>query len=104
MLQAILDSAVDAILTDDETGNVASINPATERLFGYLPKEVLNKSITSLFASADSELSMEVLSIRQLPNSNFCPASHQDLTAMRRDGSCFEAEPSSVEQLSQLLH
>ena len=38
-LEAILHTAVDAIITIDEDGIVQSANPATEKLFGYAPEE-----------------------------------------------------------------
>jgi PAS domain S-box-containing protein len=39
-LQALLESAVTAIITIDDRGLIESINPATERLFGYGVEEL----------------------------------------------------------------
>jgi PAS domain S-box-containing protein len=39
-LQALLESAVTAIITIDDRGLIESINPATERLFGYGAEEL----------------------------------------------------------------
>ena len=46
--RAILDAAVDAIITIDELGLVESMNPAAERLFGYLAAEVLGNNVKML--------------------------------------------------------
>ncbi len=46
--RAILDAAVDAIITIDELGNVESVNPAAEKLFGYSATEVLGKNVKML--------------------------------------------------------
>jgi len=46
--RAILDAAVDAILTIDEKGIVDSMNPAAEKLFGYSRKEVIGKNVKML--------------------------------------------------------
>jgi PAS domain S-box-containing protein len=46
--RAILDAAVDAILTIDEAGIVDSLNPAAEKLFGYTRPEVLGKNVKML--------------------------------------------------------
>lgn len=48
MLQAILDSAVSAILAIDDTGHIQSVNPATEVMFGYRADEMLNQNIKML--------------------------------------------------------
>jgi two-component system sensor kinase FixL len=47
-LEAILDSAVDAIITIDDRGIIESVNPATERMFGFAPSEVLGKNVNVL--------------------------------------------------------
>ena len=48
MLQAILDSAVNAILAIDSTGRIHSVNPAAERMFGYGVDELLGQNDTIL--------------------------------------------------------
>jgi PAS domain S-box-containing protein len=47
-LQAILQTAVDGIITIDERGLIQSVNPATERLFGYAPAELVGQNIRIL--------------------------------------------------------
>jgi two-component system sensor kinase FixL len=46
--RAILDAAVDAIITIDELGTVESLNPAAEKLFGYPSAEVLGQNVKML--------------------------------------------------------
>jgi PAS domain S-box-containing protein len=47
-LRGILESAVIAIITIDDRGLVESINPATERLFGYSAAELLGQNVNRL--------------------------------------------------------
>ncbi len=46
--RTILETAVDAIITIDEDGVVESMNPAAERLFGYLSAEVIGQNVKML--------------------------------------------------------
>ena len=47
-LRAILDSAVTAIITIDDRRLIESINPATERLFGYSAAELMGRNVKVL--------------------------------------------------------
>lgn len=47
-LKAILDTAVDAIVTINAMGIIQSINPAAVRMFGYQPDEAIGKNVHML--------------------------------------------------------
>ena len=47
-LRGILESAVTAIITIDDRGLIESINPATERLFGYSAAELVGQNVKVL--------------------------------------------------------
>jgi PAS domain S-box-containing protein len=48
MLQALLKSAVVAILAIDDRGRVRTVNPAAERMFGYTAEEMLDRNVSML--------------------------------------------------------
>jgi PAS domain S-box-containing protein len=50
-LEAILNSAVAAIITIDTLGVIQTVNPATERLFGYKAEELLGQNVRILMPS-----------------------------------------------------
>ncbi|MEO5375420.1 MAG: PAS domain S-box protein [Alphaproteobacteria bacterium] len=47
-LAAILENVVDGIITIDEKGIVLSVNPATERLFGWSAADMLGRNVSML--------------------------------------------------------
>ncbi|MGE3875885.1 MAG: PAS domain S-box protein [Parvibaculaceae bacterium] len=47
-LEAILNSAVAAIITIDSKGLIDSVNPATERMFGYAARELIGQNVRML--------------------------------------------------------
>jgi len=49
--QLILEAAVDAILTIDESGRIESVNPAAERMFGYRSAELLGRNVSILMGA-----------------------------------------------------
>lgn len=46
---AILDSSMDSIVTIDLNGNILEFNSASEKIFGYLKRSVINKNFIDLF-------------------------------------------------------
>ena len=50
-LQAILENAVDAIITIDERGIIESVNPATQTLFQYSEDELIGQNVNILMPS-----------------------------------------------------
>jgi PAS domain S-box-containing protein len=69
--QAVVDNAVDGIMTIDEQGAITSFNPAAMRIFGYAATDVIGQSIQMLIpAPYDHEcrivgLGREVIGRRQ---------------------------------------
>ena len=50
-LRAVLDAAVDGVITIDERGTVESANPAAEKLFGYSSSEMIGHNVNMLMPS-----------------------------------------------------
>lgn len=55
LLNAIIQNAIDGIITIDEYGIIESINPSASKLFQYLPEEVIGKNVSTLMPSPDRE-------------------------------------------------
>jgi len=46
--QAVTDSQIDAVITADEHGMMATVNPATCRIFGYAADEMIGRNVSML--------------------------------------------------------
>lgn len=46
--RAIMDTATDGVISADESGNILTVNPAVERMFGYATADLLGEPLTLL--------------------------------------------------------
>jgi PAS domain S-box-containing protein len=90
---AILDSALDAIVTMDHAGRVTEFNPAAERLFGYTREEALGRDMGELIVPpALREAHRQGLARYLASGEARILGRRLEMPALRRDGSEFPVE------------
>jgi PAS domain S-box-containing protein len=90
---AILDSALDCIVTMDHEGRITEFNPAAERTFGYRRQEVLGKPMADVIIPPSlREQHRRGLAHYLATGEARVLGKHLQLTAMRADGSEFPVE------------
>ncbi|MGD8784719.1 MAG: PAS domain S-box protein [Thioalkalispiraceae bacterium] len=55
-IAAILDTAVDGIITISEEGTIETFNPAAEKIFGYKAEQILGRNVSFLMTGEDADL------------------------------------------------
>ena len=88
-LQAILDSAVDAIITIEDSGKILSANPATEKLFQYPADALIGENVSRLMPSPYQEEHDEYLARYLRTGEARIIGLGREVTGRRRDGSVF---------------
>ncbi|MCA1371177.1 PAS domain S-box protein [Bradyrhizobium sp. BRP14] len=91
-IKAILETAVDAIVTIDKRGIVESANPAVERLFGYAPEELVGRNISILVPSPHREKHDEYIARYLRTGEARIIGIGRELEGQRRDGTTFPME------------
>jgi PAS domain S-box-containing protein len=89
--RAIIENAVDSILTIDEFGRVDRVNAAVERMFGYAPDEVIGQNVKMLMPSPDREQHDGYLAACRATGRGRVIGGGINVTARRKDGSTFPA-------------
>jgi len=87
LLAAILNTAVDAIITIDERGKILSANRALQKLFGYLPSELIGKNISCLMPEPDRSSHDGYLAKYQQTGKAAIIGIGRQVVGQRRDGS-----------------
>lgn len=96
-LQAIIETAVEGIITINEQGIVESINPAACRIFGYTSQEIVGRNISVLMPSPDREKHDEYLSNYLRTGQAKIIGVGREVIGRRKDGRLFSMDLSISE-------
>jgi two-component system sensor kinase FixL len=88
-LDAIINTAIDGIITIDERGIIESINPAALKLFGYSEKEVLGKNVSFLMPNPYQKEHDKYLQNYMETGVRKIIGIGREVTGMRKDSSTF---------------
>ncbi len=91
-LKAIVESAVDGIITIDDQGLIHSVNPAVERLFGYRSDALLGCNINMLMPSPYRGGQESDLVVGQELSDPSLRGLGREMLGVRNDGSSFPVE------------
>jgi len=87
--RAIVDAAVDAIITIDERGTVESFNPAAERIFGFAADEVISQNVKMLMPAPYQDEHDGYISDHLRTGESTIIGVGREVVGMRKDGTTF---------------
>lgn len=96
-MRAIVDTAVDAIITIDQGGAIERMNPAAIRLFGYAEHEALGRNVSMLMPSPYRELHDGFLQRYLATGEKRIIGTGREVMGQRKDGSCFPMDLTVAE-------
>jgi PAS domain S-box-containing protein len=88
-MQAILNTAADAIITINRSGVITRANPATERMFGYRQSELVGKNVKMLMPPPYCDEHDEYIARYLRTGEARIIGSGRELAGRRKDGTIF---------------
>ncbi len=89
LLKAIIETAIDGIITIDERGKIETINPAACNLFQYTPAEVIGKNVNALMPSPYKENHDGYIARYQRTHDPHIIGIGREVQGLKKDGSVF---------------
>ncbi len=98
-LRAILETAVEGIITIDEFGHIESINNAAVKLFGYEPAEVIGQNVSMLMPAPYRQQHDQYLTNYRQTGQARIIGIGREVVGQRKDGSVFPMDLAVSEVL-----
>src|SRR5690606_35861015 len=89
LLKAIIENAIDGIITIDRRGIVDSINPAASKLFGYDAHEVIGNNVSMLMPEPDHSQHDQYISNYLTTGEKKIIGIGREVRGLRKDGTTF---------------
>lgn len=96
-LRAILNTVADAIITIDQRGIIASVNSATERMFGYAAAEMIGQNVSMLMPSPYREAHDGYMAKYAQTGEKHIIGFSREIYARRKDGTVFPTDLAVAE-------
>ena len=98
--RVVVETASDAVVSIDESGTIILANPATKRIFGYDPEELIGKPLTVLMPGAMRKLHETGFKRYLETGVRHLNWQGTEMTALRANGEEFPAEVSFGEMIA----
>lgn len=89
LLNAIIENAIDGIITIDEYGIIEHINPSALEIFGYEKEELIGKNVSVLMPSPDKENHDNYIAKYRNTGKKHIIGIGREVQGQRKDGSIF---------------
>jgi len=89
LLQAIIETAIDGIITIDDRGRIESLNPSALKIFGYREEELVGKNISVLMPEPDRSRHDGYLITYHTTRQKKIIGKGREVKGLRKDGTQF---------------
>lgn len=91
-IRAVTENAFDAIITSDERGIIDTVNHAVEKMFGYMPDELVGRNVSVLMSDPYRKEHDRYIDKYLVSGKGRLVNNRAEVVGLRKDGSSFPIE------------